>query len=375
VSATTHHDVSGRGPETVARTGVAVVGVGYWGRNYMRVVGELADARVSMMCDESIEALSSVCTHYPSVISTSNYDDVLASPDVTAVIISTHATTHYELASRALEAGKDVLVEKPLTTNATEATDLVSQAAAANRVLLTGHTFIYNPGIQAIRGYIRRFALGKIYYLYARRTNLGPIRTDVDASWDLASHDVAIFNYLLEDTPRWASAVGIDALGCGRQDAAFISLGYEGGVVGHVHVSWAEPNKVREVVVVGSDGRLAFDDLNPTERVRIFEKGVKAMPQMSSVSGFGKHLFSIQDGDITSPAIPALEPLKSLCGHFLHCIRRGERPLTPGEHGVDVVRTMEAISESIRGGGAPIYLDGAGTPGVRGEHALDGSVR
>jgi predicted dehydrogenase len=374
MTAVNHVDVQGRARETIRRTGVAVVGVGYWGRNYMRVMGELADARVAMMCDQRIQALASVSQHFPSVIATSTFDDVLASPDVDAVVISTDALTHYELASRAVEAGKDVLVEKPFTTSLREANDLVARASAAERLLLVGHTFIYNPGIEAIRGYVRRFALGRIYYLYARRTNLGPIRTDVDATWDLASHDVAIFNYVLDDTPRWVSAVGIEALGSGRHDAAFISLGYGGGVVGHIHVSWAEPNKVREVVVVGSDSRLAFDDLNPNERVRIFEKGVKASGE-ARIAGFGEQAFSIQDGDITSPALPVREPLKNLCGHFLHCIRRGERPLTPGAHGVEVVRTMEAVARSIAQGGGQIPIELPAETATGKERELDGSVR
>jgi predicted dehydrogenase len=362
--------VTTNGRRHVQRTGVAVVGVGYWGRNYMRIFGELADARVTMMCDQRIEALASVGHHFPHVIATSHFDDVLESPDVQAVVICTQASTHYDLASRALAAGKDVLVEKPFTTRSSEAEMLVAEAAAADRLLLVGHTFIYNPGIQAVKEHMERLVLGRIYYLYARRTNLGPIRNDVNASWDLASHDVAIFNYLLDGVPEWVSAVGIDVLGAGHEDAAFISMGYADGVVAHIHASWAEPNKVREVVVVGSDSRLAFDDLNPNERVRIYEKGVKA--SQPRISGFGEHHFAIQDGAIVSPVVPPREPLKSLCGHFLHCIRRGERPLTPGRDGIAVVQTMETIDMSIALGGAPVQVSTAMTSQpTRGEVDLD----
>lgn len=364
---------NGRRPR--ARTGVAVVGIGYWGRHYLRIFGELADARVTMMCDRRPEAVAAVSSHYPSVVATSSFDEILAAPSVHAVVISTEASTHYDLASRALAAGKDVLVEKPFTTSSSDALSLATQAEEHDRVLLVGHTFLYNPGIQAVKSYMETLALGRIYYLYARRTNLGPIRTDVNASWDLASHDVAIFNYLLGCAPEWTSAVGIEVLGAGHEDAAFISMGYPGGIVAHIHASWAEPNKVREVVVVGSDRRLAFDDLNSTERVRIFEKGVRASGQ-TRIGGFGEHQFAIQDGAILSPPVPSREPLKSLCGHFLHCVRRGERPLTSGRDAVDVVKTMEAIDRSISRGGTPVRLGGELDDVTQaGRITLDHSVR
>jgi predicted dehydrogenase len=247
------------------------------------------------------------------------------------------------------------LVEKPLTVDATEADELIEMADARERVLLTGHTFIYNEGIKQVRSLVRRGALGEIYYLYATRTNLGPFRADVNAVWDLAPHDVAIFNHLLNDVPESVSAVGGRVLGNGREDVGFITLSYPDGKLGHIHVSWADPHKVRECVVVGSDRRIAFNDLDPVERVRVYDRGVK-LNAGDEVTSFGEHL-QVREGDITSPALPVMEPLKHLCGHFLHCVRRGERPMTPGAAGRDVVAVMQAIQTSLAEGGSPVAVD------------------
>jgi predicted dehydrogenase len=350
--------VNGRrrnGSRPTEPTSVAVIGCGYWGVNYVRVLGELTDCAVVLACDAREERLREIQHKFPGVGVTTSVDDVLCAPEVDAVVICTEATSHFELASRALDNGKDILVEKPLTTTVVDARELVVRGEALGRVLLVGHTFVYNPGVQKLKTYINDSDIGAVYYLYARRTNLGPIRSDVNASWDLATHDVAIFNHLLDDSPNWVSAVGVNALGNGKLDAAFIALGYGAGVVGHVHVSWAEPNKVREVVVVGSDKRIAFNDLDPLERVRVFDKGVKhASPDR--FPGFAEHQLTIRDGDITSPALPVREPLKSVCGHFLHCIRRDEVPLTGGRDGIEVVRVMEAIDRSMALRGAPVEI-------------------
>jgi predicted dehydrogenase len=221
---------------------------------------------------------------------------------------------------------------------------------------MVGHTFLYNPGIGKIRQYIIDGRLGRIYYLYARRTNLGPIREDVNALWDLAPHDVSIFNYFLDSTPEWVSAVGAKVLHNSREDVGFISLGYRGGIIGHIHVSWADPHKVREVVVVGSDERVVFNDLDSVERVRVFEKGVT--PVESDASSYGDHHLRMRDGDIISPRIDVSEPLRNECAHFLECVSEGKQPLSDGRSGLDVVRTMEAISRSVAQKGAPLELAG-----------------
>ena len=334
--------------------GVAVLGCGYWGMNYVRVFSELPGARVLAVCDKRADRLQEVGRRFPGVILTTDVEHALAVTGVDAVVICTEASTHHRIGRAALEAGKHVLMEKPLATTAADADDLIAVAEAQGLTLMVGHTFIYNAGIRRIKEYVDQGEVGRVYYLYSSRTNLGPIRRDVNALWDLAPHDVAIFNYLLDSSPEWVSAVGVNVLRNRREDVGFISLGYPNDVVGHVHVSWADPNKVREMVVVGSDKRIAFNDLNPLEQVRIYEKSVT--PLGGEAASYGEYHFLMRDGNIISPRIEFSEPLKNQCGHFLECATRGTSPLTGGAAGRDVVRVMEAIDRSLRRRGAPVAV-------------------
>ena len=323
--------------------------------NHIRVFSELPDATLAAACDTRESRLAEVSHRYPQVAVTRDVDEVLRMDDVEAVVVATEAQTHHEIASKALTAGKHVLVEKPLATTSADAQHLIALSETVDRLLVVGHTFLYNPAVRKVKEQLSTVEFGQMYYVYARRTNLGPIRHDVNAVWDLASHDISIFNYLIGDTPTWVSAVGARVLRNGRVDVGFICLGYPDGTVGHAHVSWADPNKVREVVVVGSDMRIVFNDLDPLERVRVFFKGVRAMPAEEPTT-FGEHHLHLRDGDILSPSVPVVEPLKSECGHFLHCIRRGEKPFTDGHQGRGIVHVMEAVDESIKNRGAPVPL-------------------
>jgi predicted dehydrogenase len=344
--------------ETAAYS-VAVVGCGYWGVNYLRVLSELPDVASVTACDEDPTRLKAVGERFRDVALVSDFDEILASPEIEAVVICTPATAHYEVARRCLEAGKHLLIEKPITTRSAEALELLRLADERDLTLAVGHTFLYNPGIQKVKGYVTSGALGSIYYMYSRRTNLGPIRQDVNALWDLAPHDVSIFNYLLESPPAWVSAVGRTVLRETNEDFGFVSIGYESGVVAHIHVSWADPNKVREVVVVGSEQRIVFDDIKPAEPVRVYEKGVT--PDQSDPSTYGEARFSIRDGDIISPKIEVSEPLKNQCRDFLECLASGRRPLSDAWAGLAVVEVMEAIDRSIDLSGAPVPV-GTRTP-------------
>jgi predicted dehydrogenase len=337
-------------------TPVTVIGCGYWGMNYVRVLSELPDARVAGVCDQRTARLDDVARRFPRVPLTTDVDEALADELTDAVVVCTQAATHREIAGRALEAGKHVLVEKPLTVDLAEADELIELADRRDLVLLTGHTFLYNEGVKHVKQLISRGELGRTYYLYATRTNMGPFRSDVNALWDLAPHDIAIFNHLVGDVPRWVSAVGARVLANGREDVGFITLHYAGGVLGHIHVSWADPQKVRQCVVVGSDRRISFNDLEPVERVRVFDRGVK--PEEDGATTYGEHL-QVREGDITSPALAVTEPLKHLCGHFLHCVRRSELPITPGITGREVVAVMQAVQASVAQRGAPVRVDDA----------------
>jgi predicted dehydrogenase len=337
---------------------IGIIGCGYWGVNYIRVFTELVDSEVTKACDKRAGRLDFVRQRYPTVEVTSYPHDLLEDSEIDAVVISTPADSHFALAEKGLLNGKHLLVEKPLTTTVKEGEKLVDLAEKTSKILMVGHTFLYNAGIRKMKECIQAEDFGRMYYLHSTRTNLGPIRNDVNAIWDLAPHDVSIFDYLLEAQPLWVSAVGSGLLGNSKEDVGFITLAYPKDVIGNIHVSWADPNKVREVVAVGSRRRIVFDDLNNLERVRIFEKGVS--PSTVEADSFGEFRFLVRDGDIISPKIEPSEPLKNQCAHFLDCIEKGIRPLTDGQNGLDVVRVMEAVQESLHKRGAPVEIGGEG---------------
>jgi predicted dehydrogenase len=349
--------------------GVAIIGCGYWGVNYVRVFNELKQSRVVALCDQREARLNELRPRFPDAKMVTRLEDVLAMDDVHAVAVCTTAATHHDVVAQCLAAGKHVLVEKPMTTLAGDAEHLNAMARERGLVLMVGHTFLYNNGVRKVKEYMDNGRLGRVYYLYARRTNLGPIRHDVNAVWDLATHDVAIFNYLLGAKPLWVSAVGAHVLHSGNgdsngngveshaaQDVGFVSLAYPGGVVAHVHASWADPNKVREVVVVGSNERIVFNDVETIERVKVFEKAAYVEPDGTS---FGEYHLHLRDGDIISPRVEPNEPLKSQCLHFLDCVERGAAPLTDARNGTDVVEVMEAIDRSMALHGAPVTVGAA----------------
>jgi predicted dehydrogenase len=334
---------------------IAVIGCGYWGVNYVRVFNELPGAEVIWICDKNRERLNVVGSRWPGAKRTDEAREVLEDPQLDALVISTPATDHYEIARAGLKAGRHLLVEKPLTASSAESAELVELARQQELVLMVGHTFLFNAGICKVKELITAEDFGAIHYLHATRTNLGPIRQDVNAIWDLAPHDVSIFAYLLDADPLWVSAVGSRLLGQDKEDVGFATLAYHHNILANIHVSWLDPNKVREVVVVGSRKRIVFDDLNNLERVRIYEKGVS--PAETDVDSFGEFRFLVRDGDIISPKVEVSEPLKNQCQHFLDCLANGKTPLSDGYFGWRVVRTMEAIQRSIEQHGAPVEVE------------------
>lgn len=355
-SSVTANGPSGKS-QSKAHLGIAVVGCGYWGMNYVRIFNELLDSRVVAVCDQRADRLQEVGRRFPGVYLTSDIGDLTSREGVDAVVVCTEATSHYEVTRRLLAAGKHVLVEKPLTTRSADAQALIDLAEENSMLLMVGHTFIFNAAVRKVKEYVQSDD-GRVYYLYARRTNLGPIRHDVNALWDLAPHDIAIFNYLLDSTPEWVSATGGRVLGNCRHDVGFVSLGYPRNVLAHVHVSWADPDKAREVVVVKSDKRIVFNDLNGPEQVRVFEKGLSPVEQ--EPLNYGEFRFEIRDGDIVSPRIEAVEPLKYQCRHFLECVRTGKHPISGGVEGRDVVRVLEAVNRSIELKGLQVEVESNG---------------
>jgi len=346
---------SNDGEPLIGGLGVAVIGCGYWGINYIRVLKELLEVETVVACDARQMQLKQVRESFSGVVTAERLEDVLESEWVHAVIVATPATTHFEVTKQALEAGKHVLVEKPLTTDTAEARELVELADRLGLTMAVGHTFLHNAAVQKMKEYISSGTIGDLHYLYSRRTNLGPIRHDVNALWDLAPHDISIFNYLLDAAPAWVSAVGAKPLENGNADVGFVTIGYEDGTVAHLHVSWVDPFKVREVVVVGSQQRIVFDDLNMSEPVRVYEKGVTPLPgETDAYEGFS---YVIRDGDIVSPKIDAKEPLKAQVICFFESIALGSRPSSDGLVGLSVVEVMRAIDRSLEMGGAPVQVD------------------
>jgi predicted dehydrogenase len=340
------------------RVGIALLGCGYWGINYLRVFSELPEARVVLVCDERPDRLQEVARRFPAAALATQLESALEHEGVDAVVVCTNAAAHYKATQHALMMGKHVLVEKPLTTASADAAHLIALAATNSAVLMVGHTFVYNAGIRKVKELVA--AQDQVYYLYSSRTNLGPIRRDVNALWDLAPHDIAIFNYLLESTPQWVSAVGAKVLRNCREDVGFITLGYRtdhADIIGHIHVSWTDPQKTRELVVVGSDLRVVFNDLNGNEQVRVYEKGVKATP--AEPLTYGEYRLQIRDGDIVSPRLEVSEPLKNQCRHFLECVTSKVTPMTGGHDGERVVTVLEAVDRSLRLKGTPVDVKGA----------------
>ena len=336
------------------RVRLALIGFGSWGPNYARVLNDLPDAELTVVCDQRPDRLSLVHQRYRAVATCEHLDDLLERHDVDAIVIATPASTHADLVRAALEHGRHVLVEKPMALDAAACTRLCDLADATGRVLMVGYTFLYNAGVRKMKECMEPSRFGETYYLHATRTNLGPIRQDVNAVWDLAPHDVAIFNYLLDEQPLWASAIGTRVLRTSRDDIAFATLGYHNDVVGNIHVSWADPNKVREVVAVGSRRRVVFNDLNDVERVRVFERGVSVGEAIAD--SFGEFKLLVRDGDIVSPKIEPSEPLKNQCLDFIKAIATGQPPLAQSRFGLGVIRTLVAIEASMKLRGAAVEV-------------------
>ena len=332
---------------------VAVIGAGHWGPHYLRLFSMMPGVSVGLCCDRDPGRLSEISALYPFIPTSTDPEMAFGSDDVDAVVIATPVSTHVEIGENALRAGKDVLLEKPISLDSGEGMKLVEIAKKHERVLMVNHTFLYNPGIRKMKELVDGGSLGQLYYLHSTRTHLGLIRNDVDVLWDLAPHDISIFSYLLDSQPLGVNAVGKSFLKEGRHDVAFATLFYPHDVIANIHVSWIDSNKERSVVVVGSERRVVFNDLNNLERIKIFEKGISVE---KPVTDFGEFQLLLRDGDIISPRIDPVEPLRLMCNHFVECVRTRGKPFTDGRSGVEVVKVMEAIEESSSKSGSYVAV-------------------
>jgi predicted dehydrogenase len=340
------------GSRTAPRLRVGVVGLGYWGPNLVRNFMESTLFDVAYLCDIRPEMLKEFEGRYPGTACTTRFEDVLCDSNVDAVAIATPVSTHYALVSSALAAGKHVFVEKPLARSAEEIVELTRQAEASDLVLMPGHTFLYSPPVRAIKRIIDSGELGDIYFISSSRVNLGPLRRDVDVVWDLGPHDFSILRYWLGGVPDEVSAISRSCLLPEHSDVCFVNLRYSSGIVAHVELSWLSPSKLRRTTVVGSKKMVVYDDtLN--EPVRIFDSGVN-MPDPKT---FGEYQLSLRTGDIISPRMEPTEPLSLELADFGAAVRDGKRLVSSPEIGLDVVRTIEAVTESLKRNGVPVRMD------------------
>jgi predicted dehydrogenase len=323
----------------------ALVGVGYWGPNLARNLQELPEAELVWICDRDSRALEKIGRRYPGANVTTNLDDVLADDDVEAVLIATPVATHGPLAASSLEAGKHVFVEKPLAASSHDARALITLAAAVERVLMPGHTFLYSPPVCAVADLIRSGELGEIYFISTSRVNLGLHQPDVSVIWDLGPHDFSILRYWMGENPLCVSAFSRGCLMPHIPDVAFVNLDFGCGAVAHVELSWLAPSKLRRTTVVGSRKMVVYDDMS-NEPVRVFDSGV-TLPDPTT---FGEYRLTYRSGDIVSPRIEPIEPLFLELRDFCAAIRTGATPRSSAEIGHDIVSIVEAAHASLATG-------------------------
>lgn len=315
---------------------IGVIGLGRWGKNYLRIFNELHRSRVILVCDKKFVQIKN--QNY-----TTSSSELIKSKEIDAVVIATEATSHYELAKKALLNNKHVLVEKPLTDNYKTSIELAKLSKVKNKILMVGHTFLYNRAIQKMKKLINNNKLGKIYYINCRRTHIGPVRKDVNVIWDLATHDLSIINFLLDQSPKKVFATGGKHIS-NNIDVAYINLFYKNKIIGNIHVSWEDSNKSRTVEIIGSKARIIFDDLNFLEPIKIFNKGIGID---SNFSNFGESQYKLRDGNIISPKIFLNEPLKEMCDNFLESIILNKKPLSDGVFSANLVKTLDVINQKI----------------------------
>lgn len=340
----------------MSKTKVCVVGLGHWGPNLVRAIQSHPDAEVTVAAEASAERREFVREKINDVPIVSTLDECLADYPVDAVVIAVPTEHHFRVAMQALNAGKHVLVEKPLAHSISACQQLTEKASQERLVLMTGHVFLFNNGVNKTKEIIDSGELGTILYIHSIRTNLGPIRSDVNALWDLASHDISIFNYLFDESPMEVTCAAYPLLGRSVEDIAQGSLKYSGGRVAAFFVSWLDPQKKREITVVGDRKMLTFDDMNPEIPLRVYDKGIKVSQPTEYADTFKSFRMSVREGNVHQPKVTTGEPLKSECHHFVDCVRKGTVPVSDGDFGLGIVGVLEGLSKSVSQNGAPVSL-------------------
>ncbi len=321
-----------------------VIGCGYWGPNLIRNFQQLAGSEVKRVADLDSDRLEHMKRLYPSVKTTTDYHDIITDPEIDIVAVATPVKTHYRFASEALSAGKHVFVEKPIAASVSESQELIALAEKNQQKLMVGHTFLYTVAVRKMKEVIDSGELGKIYYISTQRLNLGLFQNDINVIWDLAPHDISIILYLLGKEPLSVSAHGTSHINPLIEDVAVVTLRFPENLMAIIHVSWLDPDKIRRITVVGSKKMMVYDDVQPTEKIKIYDKGVEKPKHYDT---FAEFHYSYKYGDIIIPNISGAEPLRTELNHFIDCIVNDKEPLSNGKNGLDVVKILEAIQKSL----------------------------
>lgn len=340
--------------EGTKQIGIGVIGCGYWGPNLIRNFHQIKGSRVVAVADLNEKRLAHIAELYPGVTATPDYQQVIARPEVEAVVVATPVGTHSKFVMDALRAGKHVLVEKPMAISSAECQEMVDEAARRNLRLMVGHTFEYTEAVRKVKQILDEGTLGQLYYVNTQRLNLGLFQKDVNVIWDLAPHDISILLYLLGGKePKAVWATGAAHINPKIEDVATVTMEFEGGLIAFIQCSWLDPKKVRQTVLVGSKKMLVFNDIEPTEKIWIYDRGVDVPPHYDT---FDQFPYTYRYGDIMIPRIGGSEPLRVEAQHFLDCINTGAAPLSDGNSGLRVVKILEATSRSLQNGGSRIAL-------------------
>jgi predicted dehydrogenase len=340
-------------PEARRVTGIGVVGYGYWGPNLVRNFAETPGSRVVAVSDLNAGRFSEINARYPTIKTTTEYRDLLTDPEVEAVVVATPVSTHFPLAMAALEAGKHVLVEKPLASTAAQTQQLIDEAARRGLTLMVDHTFVYTPAVQKIKELVDGGQLGSLYYYDSVRVNLGLVQRDVDVLWDLAVHDLSIMDFVLGRAPAAVAATGVAHIPGRPVNTAYLTCFFDDNVIAHFHVNWLAPVKVRRTLIGGDRRMIVFDDLEPSEKVKVYDKGITLS---SDEPGQHDLLVGYRSGDMYAPRLGLTEALRTEAEHFVDCVQHGRTPISDGAAGLRVVRILEAATRSLALRGQPVEL-------------------
>ncbi len=331
---------------------IAVVGIGSWGKNLARTFFQLPGVSLALCCDPNEESLKQAEIQYPGTRITQNFQDVINDQQIDAVVIASPAVLHYQLAKQALLANKHVFVEKPIALSASDAEELVQLSTEHHKILMVGHLLLYHPAVKKLKELIVSGEIGNLYYAYSQRVNLGKVRKDENALWSFAPHDISVILYLLDEFPESVAARGEAYLQRGIDDVVFVNMRFPDRRMAQIQVSWLDPRKLRQLTIVGDKKMVVFDDVESTEKIKIYDKG--AYPD-GHYDSYGDAI-TLRFGDVYIPRVAMVEPLRLECQHFVDCITQNHVPLTDGKNGLEIVKILEAAQESLNKKGQPVEL-------------------